>query len=54
MNELIKKGNSQVDQEIVYAGMHSHLAPIAKFKRKEKNTSRYKGRTKKSRKSKRR
>eukprot|EP00347_Sterkiella_histriomuscorum_P007788 403347561 len=46
LNEIIKKGQSQVDNEIVYAGMHSDKSTPLKFKRKEKFTSRYKKRTK--------
>ena len=49
LNEIIKKGQASVDQEIVYAGQHSELEAPKKFKRKEKFTSRYKNRTKKRR-----
>lgn len=44
LNEMMKKGQRDVDKEIVYAGMHSDLEKAKNFKRKEKFTSRYKKR----------
>ncbi|CDW75544.1 atp-dependent rna helicase ddx24 [Stylonychia lemnae] len=49
LNELIKKNQTNVDQELVFAGQHSENVGPKKFKRKEKFTSRYKNRTKKRR-----
>lgn len=46
LNEIMKKGQSQVDNEIVYAGLHSTFTKQNKFKRTEKYTARYKKRTK--------
>ena len=49
LNEVMKKQQTDVDKEIVYAGLHSEFAKVPKFKRKEKYTARYKNRTKKRR-----
>jgi len=43
-NDLIKKGQTSVDQEIVYAGLHSEKGPVTKFKRTENKKQRYKNR----------
>ena len=50
LNEAIKKKQSKVDQEIVYAGLHSDNVSKLKFKRKNKNQQRFKNRVKKSQK----
>jgi hypothetical protein len=35
LNQAIKQQQKQVDQELVYAGLHSEYAPQKKFKRTE-------------------
>jgi len=47
LNKMIKTGESEVDKEIVYAGMHSEFKKVNKHKRNERFPSRYKNRTKK-------
>lgn len=48
LNEAIKSSQSKLDQELVYAGLHSDKVPKLKFKRKNKNQQRFKNRTKRS------
>ncbi len=50
LNQIIKSKQSNVDQELVYAGLHSENVAEKKFKRTEKNKQRYKGRQKASKK----
>ena len=44
LNDLIKKKATSVDQELVYAGLHSEKGPVTKFKRTENKKQRYKNR----------
>ena len=49
LNEVVKKTTSgRVDQEMVYAGLHSDNVAARKFKRTENKKQRYKGRVKRS------
>ena len=48
LNEAMKKNQSKVDQEIVYAGLHNAKLEQKKFKRANKNQQRFKNRTKRS------
>ena len=50
LNEAIKAGKSKVDDEIVYAGLHSEKMNKIKFQRKNKNQQRFKNRVKRSQK----
>ena len=50
LNDLIKKKATSVDQELVYAGLHSEKGPVTKFKRTENKKQRYKNRQKRSKK----
>ncbi len=42
LNEAIRSNQSKVDDEVVYAGLHTENIEKKKFKRKEKYTSRFK------------
>lgn len=48
LNDAIKTQASRVDEELVYAGLHSENVAAKKFKRTEKKKQRYKGRAKRS------
>jgi len=48
LNNAIKSQSSKVDEELVYAGLHSENVAVKKFKRTEKKKQRYKGRQKRS------
>lgn len=48
LNSVIKKSETSVDQELVYAGLHSEKVAQKKFKRTENKKQRYKGRQKRS------
>ena len=37
LNDAIKKSSSRLDDELIYAGLHSELEKGPKFKRTEKN-----------------
>ena len=52
LNEAIKSNTSKIDQEIVYAGMHSENVAKIKMKRTNKNQQRFKNRVKRSQKKK--
>ena len=42
LNEAIRENQTKVDEEVVYAGLHSSDKIKKKFKRKEKYTTRHK------------
>lgn len=48
LNDVVKKNETTVDQELVYAGLHSEKKDKSKFKRTENKKQRYKGRQKRS------
>jgi len=50
LNEQIKTSKTKVDEEIIYAGLHSENVSKVKQKRTEKNKQRFKNRTKRSQK----
>jgi hypothetical protein len=46
LNDAVKKQASKVDEELVYAGLHSENIAKKSFKKTEKNKQRFKGRRK--------
>ena len=50
LNEQVKAKKTKVDEEIVYAGLHSENVGQMKFKRNDKNKQRFKNRVKRSQK----
>lgn len=49
LNDVMKENQTKVDEEVVYAGLHSSKKISKKFKRKEKYSARHKVRGSKRR-----
>lgn len=49
LNEVMAENQTKVDEEVIYAGLHSSKKVAKKFKRKEKYSARHKERGSKRR-----
>jgi len=50
LNDAIKNHTTKLDDELIYAGLHSENVQGPKFKRAEKNKQRFRGRRQDSKK----